>query len=349
MTIVPPDKILISGGKPGGGVASFAEALRAGFTQIGIDAEVAAPANILCRVGDLRNPRIVKILSTSAVFASVVARRTLCMAHGFPNPELQGWPTTLAILASLRLANCSRGAQLVAVSEYTASHLRSIFGLRVDAVIHNPVLPLFLETTPASICKRQAILFVGRLHKAKNVDRMLPAIRDVLDENPDMCAWILGDGPQRRGLERIAAGDRRIEFLGVQAPAQVRDRLRRSHVLVSGNPEEPFGIVYLEALSQGCAVAMPATGGGLEIAPELIGKQVLLFPASIPRGGVAAAIRKALLAPIRPVPLADYSPRSVAETYLSLGGRFDSRGICVGRSAGLSRRLETVQNGITPQ
>jgi glycosyltransferase involved in cell wall biosynthesis len=348
MTIAPPDKVLISGGKPGGGLASFAEALRIGFTEIGIVAEVAPPANLLRRVGELRNPRILKILSTSAVFASPVARRALCIAHGFPSPALQGWPTTLAILASLRLANSSRGAQLVTVSEYSASHLRSIFGLHVDAVIHNPVLSLFLEHTPASECKRQAILFVGRLHKAKNVDRILPALRDVLDENPGLCAWIIGDGPMRRELESIAAGDERIEFLGVQAPAQVKDRLRRSHVLVSGNPEEPFGIVYLEALSQGCAVAMPATGGGLEIAPELIGKQILLFPASISRAGVASAIRKALLASPRPVALVDYSPRSVAETYLALGGMFSSNGICIVGNARLSRSIETVQNGINP-
>ena len=36
MSITSPKKVLIAGGKPAGGVASFAEALRCGFTELGI-------------------------------------------------------------------------------------------------------------------------------------------------------------------------------------------------------------------------------------------------------------------------------------------------------------------------
>ena len=321
-----PSRVLLTGGKPGGGVASFAEALCCGFRELGLTAEVVAPGSI--RLCELRDPGVLKILSTSAVFAVPLTRRTICMAHGVPCAVQQGWPRTLAILASYRLANASRGAQLVEVSEYSALHLRAIFALRVDAVIRNPIQPLFLETWPETEAKREAIIYVGRLHGAKNVDRLLPALCDVLDENPGLCVWIVGDGPMRSELERSVAGDPRVVFTGALGPAEVRERLRRSRVLISGNPAEPFGIAYLEALSQGCAVAMPASGGGLEIAPELIGNKIHLFSAAVSRAEVAAALRRALLAePTPPPPLAAYSARSVAEAYLAVDARFSAQGI----------------------
>jgi glycosyltransferase involved in cell wall biosynthesis len=321
-----PSKVLIAGGKPAGGVASFAEALRCGFTELGLPVEVADPVNILRRFGELRDPGVLKILSLAAVFAAPYARRALCMAHGFPCAALQGWPRTHAVLASFRMTTASRGAQLVAVSDYSALHLRLIFGLRVDAVIHNPVRPLFLEPLAQNEDKREAITYVGRLHRSKNVDRLLPAIRDVLGENPGLRAWIIGDGPLRPKLEDIADGDERIEFLGVLTADSVRGRLRRSRVFVSACPTEAFGIAYVEALSQGCAVAMPASGGGLEIAPELIGNKIQLFPTSISRQGVACAVRRALVAKPHTVSVAAYSPKSVAEAYLSVDSRFNPRG-----------------------
>lgn len=327
MSLVLPKKVLIAGGKPAGGIASFAEALRCGFAELGIPAEVAAASRILRRVGELRDPAVLKILSISSVFAAPMARRAVCMAHGIPCAALQGWPTALAVLASLRLATASRGTQLVAVSEYSALHLRAIFGLQVDGVIHNPVHPLFLEALPQSGSRREAITYVGRLHRAKNVDRLLPAMREVLDENPGLHAWIIGDGPMRPELEPIARGDGRIEFLGVLAAGEVRERLRRSQVFVSACPTEAFGIAYIEALSQGCAVAMPVSGGGLEIAPELIGGRIQLFPVAMTREGVASALRRALVAPPKLAPLSAYSPRSAAEAYLAADTRFGARGI----------------------
>jgi glycosyltransferase involved in cell wall biosynthesis len=329
MNASPPSKVLIAGGKPAGGVASFAEALRCGFTELGIPAEVAAPTKILGRLRELRDPNVLKILSLAAVFAAPIARRAICVAHGFPCAKYQSWPTAFAVLASFRLATASKGAQLVMVSAYSAAHLNSIFGFRVDAVIHNPVHPIFLEPVPTAERSCEAITYVGRLHSAKHVDRLLPAIRDVLDENPGLRAWIIGDGPMRTELEQIADGDERIEFLGTLSPLQVRDRLRRTRVFVSGCLTEALGLAYLEALSQGCAVAMPTSGGGLEIAPELIGKRIHLFSASISREGVADALRRSLASAPHTTSFATYSPRSVAEAYLAADARFSAAEIRV--------------------
>ena len=321
-----PSKILMTGGREVGGVTSFAEGLSAGFAELGIPVEIISPSRIFSRWRELRDPRILKVLGTSAIFAAPISRRAICVAHGFPCAAHQGWLNMLAKLASYRLATGSRGAQFVPVSDYSALHLHFIFGLRVDAAIRNPMHPLFLEPAPQTAAGRRAIIFVGRLHKAKNLDLLLPAMRDVLDENPGLRAWIVGEGPMRAGLEEIAAGDERIEFLGALAPAQVRERLRQSRVFISACAHEALGIVYLEALSQGCVVAMPASGGGLEIAPELIGNSIQLFPVTAPRAGIASALRNALLVETKAVSLNAYSARAVAQSYLAVDARFSAQG-----------------------
>ena len=321
-----PLKVLITGGREIGGVTSFAEGLRSGFVELGIPVEIVSPLSIYSYWRDLRNPQILKILGTSAIFAAAIARRAICVAHGFPCTAYQGWLNTLSKLVSYRVATASKGAQFVSVSDYSALHLHCIFGLRIDAIIRNPVDPLFLEAEPQAKNDRDAITFVGRLHKAKNIDLILPAMGSVLDECPGLRAWIVGDGPMRPELERMAAGDERIEFLGALEPVQVRERLRRSRVFVSACPHEALGIVYIEALSQGCAIAMPASGGGLEIVPELIGNLIQLFPATMSKAAVVSALRKALVAEPTPVSFAEYSPRFVAEAYLGVDRRFTATG-----------------------
>ncbi|MGA3081065.1 MAG: glycosyltransferase family 4 protein [Terracidiphilus sp.] len=321
-----PLKVIITGGREVGGLRSFAEGLRMGFNELGIPVEIIAPASIFLRWRELRDPQVLKILSTTAVFAAPFARRAICMAHSVSRTYLQSFWKILAVIVTFKLANLSRGAQLIAVSDYIAAHLQSIFNVRIDAVIHNPLRSLFLESAGADPAKRNYITYVGRFDPAKNLHRLLPAIRDILNENPGLRVCLAGDGPQRPVLERMAAGDERIEFPGALEPAQVRAQLRRSRVFISGTPTEALGISYIEALSQGCAVAMPASGGGLEIAPQMIGCGIHLFSVSLARESVASALRMALAAAPKNVSFAAYAPRAVVEANLAADSRFSARG-----------------------
>ena len=309
-----PLKVLISGGKPAGGLSSFAAALREGFEALGIPAEVIPPSRIFTRWKDLRDPRVLKILSTSAVFAAPLARHAICVAHGFPRADVQGWVKLAGILASYKLANWN--SRLVTVSHYAAVHLRTIFNLRVDAVIHNPINEMFLLPSGNSAPLREYIAFAGRLHPAKGLDRVFPAICALVHETPGLRAVIIGDGELRPALQSAAPAGSRIEFTGPLPQSAVRDWLRRTRVFVSGCETEALGIGYLEALSQGCAVVMPASGGGLEIAPELIGDAIHLYSGAGSEP-VARALRNALSAAPAAVSLAAYAPRTVAQAYLS--------------------------------
>jgi hypothetical protein len=100
-----PSKILITGGREIGGVSSFAEGLRAGFAELGIPVEINSPSRIFSRLQELRDPRILKILSTTAIYSAPFARRSICMAHGVPCADSQGWWKMTAIIFSHKLAN----------------------------------------------------------------------------------------------------------------------------------------------------------------------------------------------------------------------------------------------------
>jgi len=313
-----PAKVLITGGREIGGVRSFAEGLAAGFTALGIEVEIVSPLRVFTRWRELGDPRVLKILSTGAVFWAPLARRAICMAHGVPQANSQGWRTLVAIVASFKLANLCSGVRLVCVSHYTAASLLALYNIRTDAVVHNAVKPLYLEPNAGPHAERRYVTYVGRLTVAKNLHRIVPAVRDLLDENPGLRMCIIGVGEQQAELEAMIGGDARFEFKGAPDDRAVRDWLRRTRIFVSGNVAEGFGITYLEALTQGCIVAMPASGGGLEISPENIGRSVQLFPLSLGRSEILATLRRAIDEQPRPVDTAPFTAVAAVEAFLAV-------------------------------
>ena len=196
-----PSKILITGGREIGGVASFAEGLRLGFNEVGIPVETVSPSRIFRRWRDLRDPRILKILSTTAIYAAPFARRSICMAHGVARADSQGWWKMTAIVFSHKFANLFSGVQVVAVSHYTAAVLRAVFNTRCDAVILNPLKTLYLETESAPQ-PRCYVTYIGRLIAAKNLHRLLPAVRAALPAGFDDFAWGTVPGVTTRVISR---------------------------------------------------------------------------------------------------------------------------------------------------
>lgn len=79
---------------------------------------------------------------------------------------------------------------------------------------------------------------------------------------------LYGDGPQRRELERLAAGSP-VFFHGY-----VRDRLELSRLMAQADvalsvcPGETFGLAVLEALASGTPVVTAAVGGARELVDE---------------------------------------------------------------------------------
>ena len=103
----------------------------------------------------------------------------------------------------------------------------------------------------------RSVLFVGRLAAEKNIDQLLK----LSAQRPDLNFSILGDGPLRAEVQRCAARQNNLAFLGWQPRSAVVDQLDRHDMLVLPSAVEAFGTVALEAMArQRLVLTTPACG-----------------------------------------------------------------------------------------
>lgn len=154
-----------------------------------------------------------------------------------------------------------RAARIVVSSPNLAAHAMELQPFRRKCV----VVPFGidrdrLEPSPAIVERAAAlrsavttprVLFVGRLVPYKGVDVLVRAMASV-----NATAWIIGDGPLRKGLEADASAlhvSDRVRFLGPLPDSEVVAHLHACDVFVlpSVTHAETFGMVQLEAMACG--------------------------------------------------------------------------------------------------
>jgi glycosyltransferase involved in cell wall biosynthesis len=157
-----------------------------------------------------------------------------------------------------RLAEWDRGTadrvdRYVAISHYVAGRIGRYYN-REATVVYPPVDTDFFQ--PEDSARERSALIVSALVPYKRLDVAIDACRIA-----GMPLIIVGDGPERARLERIARGD--VRFLGRRTNEDIRDLYRRCAIaLLPG--EEDFGIVPLEAQACGCPVVALGRGGACE-------------------------------------------------------------------------------------
>ncbi|MGZ8932715.1 MAG: glycosyltransferase family 4 protein [Halobacteriota archaeon] len=119
------------------------------------------------------------------------------------------------------------------------------------------------------------ILYVGRLGKHKGVDTLVEAVKGLDLRNARL--HIVGQGSDRKRLERVAHDDSRIIIYGFLAPDKLRKLYSIADVaVVPSIYNEPFGLVIPEYFWHG----IPVLGSRAGAIPELIndGFNGFLFP-----------------------------------------------------------------------
>lgn len=128
------------------------------------------------------------------------------------------------------------------------------------------------------------VAYAGRLSWEKGVEVLVHAFVGVTRHLPDARLLLVGDGPGRKGLERLVALhglESRVTMSG-QLPTPVMERaLERAWVqVVPSLLEEPFGLAAAEAMMRGTAVVATNLGGLIEIVRH--GDTGLLVPPNDP-------------------------------------------------------------------
>ena len=134
-----------------------------------------------------------------------------------------------------------------------------------------------------------AIGFVGSLREAKDPRLFMGIARLVAERLPAARFTIVGDGPLRGALERLASEGAlagRVRFLGERN--DIPDLMRGLDVLAVTSLREGCCNAILEAMASGVAVAATAVGGN----PDLVrpGVDGLLFPHGDAAGGADAVL-----------------------------------------------------------
>jgi glycogen(starch) synthase len=109
------------------------------------------------------------------------------------------------------------------------------------------------------------LVFLGRLVSQKGCDTLLQALARLACEGMTPRLTVIGDGPDRQGLEALCVKlglNEQTRFIG---PLQGRElaRMLNDHrvIVVPSRYEEPFGIVALEGMACGCIPVVSERGG----------------------------------------------------------------------------------------
>jgi glycosyltransferase involved in cell wall biosynthesis len=159
----------------------------------------------------------------------------------------------MARLARWDRDTAARADRYVAISHYVAGRIRRYYN-REATVVYPPVDTEFFH--PDATTPERFALIVSALVPYKRIDIAIAAAA-----RAGVPLTIVGDGPERAALERIATPT--TTFLGRVSDETIRDLYRRAAVaLLPG--EEDFGIVPLEAQACGRPVVALGRGGALE-------------------------------------------------------------------------------------
>lgn len=135
------------------------------------------------------------------------------------------------------------------------------------------------------------ILFLGRLHPMKGVDKLLDAFMEIMDDVPDAVLVVAGPDEWRleeRWRERSAGGGR-VVFPGMIGGEEKADVLARADLFCLPSMAEGFSNAVLEALASSTAVLLSPACNFPEV--ETAGAGVVV-EAERPR--LAAAMRELL-------------------------------------------------------
>ncbi len=207
--------------------------------------------------------------------------RAIASTHGHE----VGW--SMAPVARQALSAIGRNVDVVTyISRYTRSRISAALGPRaaleylpsgVDTATFAPD-PVGRARVRAEfgLGDRPVILCVSRLVARKGQDMLIRALPAVLRTVPEAVLLIVGEGPDRSRLDRLAAGlgvSDHVVFVGAVPWNQLPAHYAAADVFAmpcrtrgKGLDVEGLGIVYLEASATGLPVVAGASGG----APEAV-------------------------------------------------------------------------------
>ncbi|MDV2079731.1 glycosyltransferase [Marinobacter xestospongiae] len=226
--------------------------------------------------------------------------RVVFTEHGRFHPDRRRYK---AMLINPMLALLSGAVVAISRATREALHCYEFLPRRGIRVIYNGIRGLQRDAREGQSIRQslgipgqaRVVGTVARLDPVKNQGMMLAAFAELASEMPDLWLLMVGDGPDRAGLERQAEQlglAERIVFTGfIDQPAQY---LATMDLFLLSSHTEGTSMTLLEAMSLGVPAVCTEVGGNPEIVAD--GETGLLTPPG-DSAAFAEAMRQLLTRP----------------------------------------------------
>jgi glycosyltransferase involved in cell wall biosynthesis len=237
-----------------------------------------------------------------AMLARALSRsraKVLCTSHGGDLYGLKG-----AVLNRFKKIVADACDHLTVVSRSMRGDLMKL-GVEPSKVSVIPMgVDLRYRFVPPSVPSRaESLLFVGRLVEKKGLRYLLEAMPEILKRLPQAYLTVVGDGPSRLDLEKLASDlglRERVRFLGALKNEELPAVYQRAGIVVfpsmisDDGDQEGFGLVLVEALGCGCAAVVTDLPAMMDIVED--GKTAIVVRQKNP-GEIAVAVIRLLAYP----------------------------------------------------
>lgn len=150
-----------------------------------------------------------------------------------------------------------------------AEQVRKLLGINDVPFVCCSGVPNDAVIAAEKVCTKQdysngiKYIYVGSLIKRKYLDVVLKAFASVANSNDSL--EVVGGGPEEEKLKQLASNlqtdDFRIEFTGRIPRKNVLEKMKNAHVFTLISDSETYGMVYIEAMLQGCITIASKNGG----------------------------------------------------------------------------------------
>jgi glycosyltransferase involved in cell wall biosynthesis len=183
---------------------------------------------------------------------------------------------TMSWQARCERLHVHRASRVIVTSRYCAGKVCDLYGYRGEPSIVPELIELaewrrLLAEDASPPAARFTILSVGRFYRRKRIDVLLRAAAMLGERIPDLEVRVVGNGPCRETLRRLAADLRlgsTVVWLGDVSRSQLVREYNSASLFCMPSVQEGFGIVLLEAMAAGKPIVASRAAAIPEVAPH---------------------------------------------------------------------------------
>lgn len=168
---------------------------------------------------------------------------------------------------------------MIANSHFIARRIQKVYG-RTAEVVYPPVTLSTRTPSPRST----HFLAASRLVPYKKIEAVVRAFAEM----PDLELIVAGCGPEAERLKQLATPN--VSFAGFVTDERLRELMATARAFVFA-AEEDFGIIVVEAQSEGTPVLALGRGGACETVSTMLGRRTGMLFDRPDAGAISACVR----------------------------------------------------------